>query len=106
MVGLVDDYLLKCYSEYKITQQELERSESIAKLIIISYTITTVVVILLNSLLNYAAVRRLEQLMKFYTDKKLEHEAFIPLPSFLTKTEYNNSVGDDVDSVDSKSTDV
>lgn len=106
MVGLVDDYLLKCYAEYKITQQELERSESIAKLIIISYTITTVVVILLNSLLNYGAVRRLEQQMKFYTDRKLEHEAFIPLPSFLTRNDFNNSVGDEVESIDSKTTEV
>jgi hypothetical protein len=60
----------------------MERSESIAKLIIMSYTIAIVVLLLANSLVNFFSVSVLEKMMQYYTVKNLEHEAFIPLPFF------------------------
>ena len=91
MLKLVDDYLIKCLEEEKISQAELERSESIAKTIIFSYTIAVLVVLILNSLANFFVVSTLEKWMKFYTEQKIERESFIPLP-FFGGSDVNTSV--------------
>lgn len=61
----------------------MERSESIAKLIIMSYTIAILLLLLINSLVNFFSVGKLEGMMQYYTERNLEHEAFIPLPFFM-----------------------
>ena len=79
MIELVDAYLIKCLDDHLISSAQAERSQAISNLIIISYTITGIIILCLNSLVTYLAVMRLERLMKYYTEMKLEQELLIPI---------------------------
>ena len=77
LYNLVDDYLLKCIQDFKITQKDLDKEESVAKVIICSYVVTTAILLMAASAINYFGVSKLSRLMKYYTEQKLEHETFI-----------------------------
>mmetsp|Transcript_25562 Transcript_25562/g.28389 ORF Transcript_25562/g.28389 Transcript_25562/m.28389 type:complete len:207 (+) Transcript_25562:178-798(+) len=83
LLKLVDDYLIKSMEEGILTQKDVNYGESIATVIIFSYTVSLILVVLINSLVNYFVVGKLTTQMKYYSKQKLEHENFIPLPSFI-----------------------
>ena len=95
--NLVDDYLLKCINQYKISQKDLDKEESVAKVIITSYVVTSAIILMSASAINYFGVAKLTRLMKYYMEQNIEHETFIPLPSFLGGNNFNTQIGDDLE---------
>ena len=80
----------------------MKRGESIATVIIISYTIAIVIVVLISILINYFAVDKLEKQMKYYSERNLESESFIPL-SMLIGMDSNTSLEDDCGDIEEDS---